>query len=105
MGTRRELDADEDLQSYVEDHETVFAEFNADWCAPCAVLEEFIDEVLDDLDAVVVKIDIETHDDLADAHEVTTNPTMLIFEDGAVVDRLEGLPERPAFRERVSPWT
>jgi len=105
MGARRELDADEDLQPVVEDHGTVFVQFHADWCAPCAVLETFFDEVLDDLDGLVVQVDVETHDDLADAHDVTANPTLLVFEDGSVVERRAGLPDRSAFRELVSPWT
>jgi thioredoxin 1 len=105
MGTRRELDADENLRSVVDDHETVFVQFHADWCAPCAVLSEFFAEVLDDLDGLVLEVDIEDHADPAADHDVTTNPTLLVFEDGEVVERRAGLPDRPAFRELVAPWT
>ena len=104
MGERRELDADEDLHDLVDDHDTVFVQFHADWCAPCAVMEEFFEEVLDELDGLVLEVDIEAHGDLADAHDVTTNPTLFVFEDGDVVERRSGLPDRPAFRELVAPW-
>ena len=105
MGARRELDADDDLDRVVETHETVFVQFHADWCAPCAVMEEFFDEVLDELDGLVLEVDVEADADLADAHDVTTNPTLLVFEGGEVVERRAGLPDRPAFRELVAPWT
>lgn len=104
MGERRELRPDEDLAPVVESRETVFVEFHADWCAPCAVLDEFVDEVLEDLDALVLKVDIEAHADLADAHDVTTDPTLIVFEDGEAVERITGLPDRETFRDLVAPW-
>lgn len=105
MGDRRELGADEALEPVLDDHGTVFVQFHADWCAPCAVLETFLDEVLDDLEALVVEVDVEAHDDVADAYDVTTNPTLVVVEDGEPVERIEELPEREAFRERIAPWT
>lgn len=104
MGERRELAPEADLQSVVEDRETVLVAFHADWCAPCAVLDEFVDEVIDDLDALVVKVDVEAHEDLVEAHDVTTNPTFLVYEDGEVVERQAGLPDREEFRDLLAPW-
>jgi thioredoxin 1 len=105
MGEWRELEPGESLDAVLADHETVILEFHADWCAPCAVLETFLEELLEELDALVVKVDVEAHDDVAAEYDVTSNPTMVVLEDGEPVERLEELPERPAFRERVAPWT
>jgi thioredoxin 1 len=105
MGERRELGPGEALRAVLDDHGTVFVQFHADWCAPCAVMEEFFAEVLEDLDGLVLEVDVEAHGDLAAAHDVTANPTLLVFEDGETVARRAGLPDRPAFRELVDPWT
>jgi len=104
MATRRELGPDERLEPVLAGRETVFVQFHADWCAPCAVLEEFFAEVLDDLEGLVLAVDVEAHAEVAAAHDVTANPTLVVFEDGDVVERREGLPDRPAFRELVGPW-
>lgn len=103
MGERRELAPAEDLDPVVENG-TVLVDFQADWCAPCAVLDEFVDEVIDDLDALVLSVDVEEHAALVDAYDVTTNPTMVVFEDGEEVERIVGLPDRERFRELLAPW-
>lgn len=104
MGTRRELTPDEDLAPVVANHKTVFVEFHTELCAPCAVQQTFVDEVMDDLDGLVVTVDVEDHPEIASAHDLTTNPTLVVYENGDIVDRLDGLPERAVFREFVSPW-
>lgn len=105
MGEWHELGPAESLDAVLADRETVFLEFHADWCAPCAVMETFLEETLDELDALVVKVDVEAHDDVVAEYDVTTNPTVVVLEDGEPVERLEELPDRPAFRERIAPWT
>jgi len=100
---RHELAAGESLAEVVGDGPAL-VEFHAEWCAPCAVLATFVDEVREALTVPVVRVDVERRPDVADAHDVTTNPTLLVLADGTVRERVAGLPDRTEFRAAVDPW-
>ncbi len=60
---------------------------SSEWCMPCKtlspVLEEFKKEGLIEL----IQIDIMQNQDLKDALEISTVPTLLLFKDGKLLDK------------------
>ena len=49
----------------------------------------------------VVKIDTEKYPALASRFSVTALPTMVLFKDGKVLDRIEGLPAKSELLARL----
>lgn len=53
-------------------------DFFAEWCGPCKMLGKVLEEV----DANILKINTDTHSDLAQEFGVMSIPTICFFKDG-----------------------
>ena len=65
-------------------------DFYADWCGPCKmlapILEELAEEKADSL--TVVKVNVDDSPETAGAFSIMSIPTVILFKDGQVVDKL-----------------
>jgi thioredoxin 1 len=76
----------------------VLVDFYADWCGPCRVMEPALKDVAAEFEgeAVIVKLDVEAHPATQEKYGVLGLPTLLLFKDGEVIDRLSGAAARSA---------
>lgn len=73
----------------------VLVDFYADWCGPCKMIAPVLEEIAKDRsDINIVKIDVDTYQDLAMKFGVMSIPTLIIFKDGhAVAQRMGFMPK------------
>ena len=64
----------------------------AEWCGPCLVLAPTIDKLAAEYQgrAMVAKLDYDTNPVTPAKYQVKGVPTMLLFKDGRLVDKIEG---------------
>ena len=76
----------------------------AEWCGPCHMLAPTIDALArDDAGRVLVgKLDVDANPRTAVRYEVRGIPTLLIFDQGQMVDRLVGVQPRQAIEGRLA---
>ena len=82
------------FDSEVVNHSGVaVVDFFANWCGPCRKLSPILDEVADELASEVkfAKIDTDENLDAAKKYQVSGLPTLLVFKNGEVVERMVGL--------------
>lgn len=79
----------------------VLVDFWAPWCGPCQMIAPMIDKLSTDLAAshVIGKVNVDEHPILAEAFEVTSIPTLILFKDGQSVRRVTGFRSEPQLRE------
>lgn len=81
----------------------VALEFGAEWCGACKVLEPALQDVARELDGKVrfYAIDSDANPRTVTRFAVRALPTILLFRDGALADRIVGAQSRAVLRTRL----
>ena len=64
----------------------VVVDFYADWCGPCKMLGP----VLETGDANILKINVDTHEELSVQYGIMSIPTICFFKDGELKQKVVG---------------
>ena len=76
---------------------SVLIDFYADWCGPCRLLKEVLEEIDSDgsLGFDIAKVNIDDLPNIARRYSVMSIPTLLVYKDGKLVKNLLGyLPKK-----------
>lgn len=80
----------------------VLVDFWASWCTPCKRLSPVIDEVAEEVnDVKICKVNVEEQQALAMKFKVASIPTLIVFNDGAEVNRSMGFIPKDAVLELI----
>ena len=94
-------DADFDAQ-VVEQAGLVMVDFWAPWCVPCEKVSPIVEALAAEYPALRVRaLDVDAHPVSAARHAVLSLPTLLLFRDGAEVERLTGAPSDKRIRKAI----
>jgi thioredoxin 1 len=83
------------MDEFVGEHDVVLADFYADWCGPCKMIEPAVEEIAAETDAAVAKVDVDANQPLAGQYQVQGVPTLYLFSGGEPVEQLVGLTQKP----------
>jgi len=79
----------------------VLVDFWAAWCPPCKVIAPALDELADEMAgrATVAKVDIDLNGDVTHRFGIRSIPTLVLFKQGKIVDRLIGSAPKETIRQ------
>ena len=95
---------DENFQEVVLNSDSpVLVDFWATWCGPCRTVGPILDELATELEgrAVVGKVNIDSNSDTPLTYGIRSIPTLLIFKNGEIVDKLVGAVPKSQLLEKL----
>lgn len=82
---------------------TVLVDFSADWCGPCRMLAPILDMLAKELEgrATVVKVDVDESQSIATQYDISSVPTLLLFQNGEMKHRMVGLKDFASLKNMI----
>lgn len=92
-------------QEVINSDKPVLVDFWAVWCGPCRLIAPSIKEIAEEYGDVlkVGKVDVDSQPMTGGRYAVMSIPTLMVFKDGQVVDRIVGAMPKDAIVARVLP--
>ncbi|MGP1494382.1 MAG: thioredoxin [Streptobacillus sp.] len=94
------LEKSEDFKNLISEG-TVLVDFFATWCRPCQMLGPVLDEVSEEVDFKIIKVDVDQFPELAGEYQVRSIPTMVKFEAGVAKDVTLGYKSKEEVKDFV----
>ncbi|MBO9702090.1 MAG: thioredoxin [Sporocytophaga sp.] len=84
----------------------VLVDFSAEWCGPCKMMGPVIEDLANEYagKAKITKIDVDVNPQTTSKYGVRSLPTLLIFKDGNVVDKIIGAVPKRVITEKLSAY-
>lgn len=75
----------------------------APWCGPCRMIAPVMDQLAAESEGRyrITKLNVDENPSTASRFQIASIPTILIFKDGKLVDRLIGLQSKAVIAERL----
>lgn len=82
----------------------VLVDFFADWCGPCRMLAPTLEQLFAETGGKydIVKVNVEDNYDLAKRYGVMSIPTMIVFKDGELAEKVVGLRSKKDITEMLN---
>ena len=83
----------------------VLVDFSAVWCGPCKMLDPLVKQLAGEWDGrvKVVKVDADQCPEIVGQYGVMGIPTLILFKDGQVAERLSGYQPKDKLVKKFSP--
>jgi len=94
---------DQDFEQLVSGTQPVFVDFWAPWCGPCRIIGPLVEELAPSYEgkAVITKMNVDENQLVPQKFGVTSIPTLMIFKNGQLVDRVIGAMPKPALQQFI----
>ena len=91
-------------QEVLESETPVLIDFWAEWCAPCRMIAPLVDQIAEKYSGKlrVGKVDADTNQNILMQYGIMGIPTLMLFKNGEVAERINGYMPLPALEPRIA---
>ncbi len=75
----------------------------AEWCGPCRTIGPIIEQLASEMKGKVVfgKLNVDENMQTANKHRISAIPTLMIFKNGKLIDKIVGAYPKPALTAKI----
>jgi thioredoxin 1 len=95
---------DETFTVNVQNHSLVVVDCWAPWCGPCNMVSPIVEEMAQDYAGRILfgKLNVDENQRVAMQYEIMSIPTLLVFKEGKLVDRVVGAMPRQMLEPKIT---
>ena len=81
-------------------------DFWAPWCGPCMMVGPIIEELAKEMQGKIVfgKLNVDENPSVSMKHQIMSIPTMLIFKNGNLIDKLIGAMPKDMLKQKLESY-
>ena len=95
---------DEIFKETIQNHSLVVVDCWAPWCAPCHIVAPIVEELARDYAGKILfgKLNVDENRAVATQYQIMGIPTLLVFKDGKLADRIVGAMPRQVLERKIT---
>ena len=94
---------DIDYKKIITENKKVVIDCYASWCGPCKMLSPILDDIAKELkDVSFYKVNVDEADIITSDFNIMSIPTILIFKEGELKDKIVGLRSKSELYEIIN---
>ncbi len=97
---------DDKFDSTIKETPLILVDFWAEWCFPCKIIAPIVEEIAETYNGKLIcaKVNIDENPVTATKFSITGIPTLVLFKDGKLVERLVGAVPKEQIEEKVKAY-
>ena len=95
---------DKDFEEVIKFNELILVDFWAEWCGPCKKLSPILDEISNDTNLLIGKLNVDENPAKMQEYSVHSIPTMVLFKSGQPVKTIIGAKPKHLLLKELSEW-
>ncbi|MFO7677430.1 MAG: thioredoxin [Thermoplasmatota archaeon] len=97
---------DADINEQIKKYKTIVIDCWAPWCGPCQMVGPVIEDLAKEMQGSIVfgKLNVDENPKTSMDYKVMSIPTLLVFKDGALVDRLVGAMTKDMLMQKLKAY-
>mgnify|MGYP000108938323 CR=1 FL=1 len=94
---------DSSFAQFIRKYPLVVVDCWAAWCGPCRMLAPIIDELAREYSGKMLfgKLNVDENPQVASQYQIMSIPTLLVFKNGKLVDRIVGVMPKQVLEQRL----
>jgi thioredoxin 1 len=95
---------DKTFEDTLSSNNLILIDFWAEWCGPCKKMSPILDEIENQFNLPVGKLNVDDNPEKTLEYQVSSIPTMVLFKDGQPVHKIIGAMPKHKMLQELSEW-